>query len=71
MSLQTHLGVYASLKLLVFLHPQVDNENLGCPIRMLLALPYSQTDEYLKYYQRTVIQQLMETEAETCIRTLD
>ena len=41
-----------------------------------LALPYSQNDDYIKYYRRTsniltFIQQLMETEAETCIKALD
>ena len=35
-----------------------------------LALPCSQTDEYLKYHHRTFIQQLMEAEIETCIRAL-
>ena len=36
-----------------------------------LDLPYSQTDEYLKYHYRTFIQQLMEREAETHIGALD
>ena len=36
-----------------------------------MALPCSQTDDYIKYHHRTFIQQLMETEANTQIRTLD
>ena len=36
-----------------------------------LALSYSQIDEYLKYHHRTFIQELMETEADTCIGALD
>ena len=35
-----------------------------------LSWPCSQNDEYLKYHQRTFIQQLMKTEAETCSGTL-
>ena len=36
-----------------------------------LDLSCSQTDDCLKYHHRTFIQQLMETEAETCIGALD
>ena len=35
-----------------------------------LALPCIQIDEYLKYHHRTFIQQLMESEAETCSEAL-
>ena len=34
-------------------------------------MPCSQTDDYLKYYYRTFIQQQVETEAETHIEALD
>ena len=36
-----------------------------------LALPYGQTDDYLKYLYKTFVQQQMEKEAETHIRALD
>ena len=36
-----------------------------------LALPCSKTDEYLKNRHITFIQQLIEIEAETCIRALN
>ena len=36
-----------------------------------LALPYSQTDDYLNYHDRTFIQQQMKTQAETGSRALD